>query len=282
MQFVVNGKLVKRERKAPYAIAGDGRGPNYFEWDLPVGKKIKLVVYQVLKNGRSLSKSVVFTVQDDDGGSGGGGGGDVGGVKKIVWVDAGKDVVFGEIVDGGVYVRKELPESVSVVAEIVEVGRKRNRVRFVVGGKVVKTESYSPYTIAGDKGKDFLPWSLPLGKVELKVEQVVDGKIVGEKVVVFTVKDGGVVPTPTDCSCNSGRRVRKEFGSLSRKEWRNFVKAYKALKDTDDGKSMFEELVRKEALNEIEAYGIQYLPWHRGKNYFLHCTWGDVSFLNVI
>lgn len=70
-----------------------------------------------------------------------------------------------------------------------------------------------------------------------------------------------------ECSCDSGERVRKEVGSMTSAEWTSYARAFRALKDTSDGQSTFENFVRTHSQQVGEGHGSsQFGPWHRGKN----------------
>lgn len=51
---------------------------------------------------------------------------------------------------------------------------------------------------------------------------------------------------------------------MSNTEWTTFVDTFKALKDTNDGRSTFEQFVDIHRLNRLEAHNTaQFLVWHR-------------------
>eukprot|EP00172_Hildenbrandia_rubra_P003837 Plantae.Rhodophyta-Hildenbrandia_rubra.ctg6670.p3 GENE.Plantae.Rhodophyta-Hildenbrandia_rubra.ctg6670~~Plantae.Rhodophyta-Hildenbrandia_rubra.ctg6670.p3 ORF type:complete len:424 (-),score=74.81 Plantae.Rhodophyta-Hildenbrandia_rubra.ctg6670:2665-3936(-) len=91
-------------------------------------------------------------------------------------------------------------------------------------------------------------------------------------------QDGVVTPTPSpspdasECSCASGVRVRKEVGSLTSAEWTSFARAFRALKDTNDGQSTFENFVRTHLRGVRDAHGTsQFGPWHREFLFQVEC-----------
>jgi hypothetical protein len=42
---------------------------------------------------------------------------------------------------------------------------------FKLDGRVIKVESYAPYTIGGDAGRDYYDWTPPVGRHTLQVVQ---------------------------------------------------------------------------------------------------------------
>eukprot|EP00172_Hildenbrandia_rubra_P000746 Plantae.Rhodophyta-Hildenbrandia_rubra.ctg1412.p2 GENE.Plantae.Rhodophyta-Hildenbrandia_rubra.ctg1412~~Plantae.Rhodophyta-Hildenbrandia_rubra.ctg1412.p2 ORF type:complete len:1364 (+),score=308.33 Plantae.Rhodophyta-Hildenbrandia_rubra.ctg1412:7341-11432(+) len=212
IEFFVGGKKIRTEKSAPYTISGD-TGGKYRPWKVPAGK-IVLSAKQIGADDKVADElEVSFEVSDTttdtgggtDGGDTGGGtdGGDTGGGGsstseiKLVVVDAVTDKDFGPLVDGGKFADGELPEEISLRADVKQVAGAKNSVTFYVDGKAVRTESSVPYAIAGDSKGSYRTWNAPAGGATVKVEHLADGKIVDTLEVTYSVGGDVVVNPPT-------------------------------------------------------------------------------------
>ena len=87
-------------------------------------------------------------------------------IASVTLIDANADKAIGAFVSGA-KVDSASGKAYSVRANI---GGTAQSVRFVLDGKAVRTESYAPFTIAGDAGADYFAWKPTPGNHTLRIE----------------------------------------------------------------------------------------------------------------
>jgi hypothetical protein len=95
-------------------------------------------------------------------------------------------------------------------------------VKFMLNGKVVRTENFAPFSIAGDTNGDYAPWKVPAGQHRLTVVPYTGRNATGvagvSYVVNFTAVDGSGTTTPVpviDVTPRAGRQLGGDLNSQS-------------------------------------------------------------------
>lgn len=237
VEFTVNGDLIQTEKISPYAIEGDNGNGNYNNWNIPDGEVV-LVIKQSLKSGGSDTFTATITVSDGPATSPAASaaasaapsaaasaapsaaasaepssaaspappsGSDI--TLEIINAATGADA--GPLTNGAAFARANLPASLSVRADNVNVqAGKKNQVKFYVNDVLDQTEGIIPYAINGDSSGNYVPWTVPIGETNLRVEHVVDNAVFDTLTITFTVTEGSVDPSvdpsPAESAAASG------------------------------------------------------------------------------
>lgn len=179
--FFVDGKLVKREKHAPYSIAGDSSGGNYKPWSIDDGlhtitatpygrRKLRhnghssgtemedgsLTITIRLMGGGRTSSAESYRVAPKE---------ELPRVVDMALVDTNTgDDLF--VLSNGAVVDRSARPAISVRADTNpgQVGS----VVFFVNSKIVKMENFGPYSIAGEgRGRRYNPWNINRGVYNL-------------------------------------------------------------------------------------------------------------------
>lgn len=92
-------------------------------------------------------------------------------INGLTIVDASTGKDFAPLISGN-YPRADLPAKLSIRCEVSDVENTAS-IKFFVNDKAIRTERREPFAIAGDGGRRYNPYDLPLGSVTLRVVQSV-------------------------------------------------------------------------------------------------------------
>lgn len=173
VMFVVDGRIVKKEKHEPYAIAGDKSRGNYNPWYVDLGQHvITAAPYERQRRGRRngdwleiKGKSLTITINVVSTGNMPLGQ-DLPLLSHLILVDTRTGDDLFPLTDGSSVDMSVLPEfTVRAVTNPEKVGS----VVFLVNGNPVKTENFEPYAIAGDvgRGEMYHSWSVAPGQYNI-------------------------------------------------------------------------------------------------------------------
>ncbi len=151
--FILDGKKVRIENGAPYALAGDNPAGDYHNWTLPLGDHTLTAIPYSNYNGKGAEGTALtihFTVVGQR-------------VESFTLINAETDKGIQSIVDGAVIDLSKLPAHQLNIRANTNPG-KVGSVVFILDGEKVRTENGAPYALAGDNPSgDYHAWALPLG-----------------------------------------------------------------------------------------------------------------------
>ncbi|CAN5397420.1 hypothetical protein BH20BAC1_BH20BAC1_01670 [soil metagenome] len=151
--FILDGKKVRTENGAPYALAGDNPAGDYHNWTLPLGDHTLTAIPYSNYNGKGTEGTALtihFTVVGQR-------------VESFTLINAKTDKGIQSINDGAIIDLNKLPTHQLNIRANTNPG-KVGSVVFVLDGKKVRTENGAPYALAGDfPSGDYHAWALPLG-----------------------------------------------------------------------------------------------------------------------
>jgi tyrosinase len=162
-------------------------------------------------------------------------------------------------------------------------------VTFSVNGGTVRVESQAPYTIAGDSGSYFSPWTPPSGPTSISCRSstgtaftVTNVRFSCGTTTTSTVTTSRSSVTPTSRSTATTRTtastattrpgtcgvttLRRSLATIPQPELARYVAAVIALRNTPgtNGVSVYESFAQAH-VNQVDNahFGAYFLPWHR-------------------
>ncbi len=151
--FILDGKKVRTENGAPYALAGDSPSGDYHNWELPLGDHTLTAIPYSKYNGKGTegtSLTIHFTVVGQR-------------VESFTLINAETDKSIQSLIDGAIIDLNKLPtQQLNIRANTNP--SKVGSVVFILDGKKGRTENGAPYALAGDSPSgDYHAWASPLG-----------------------------------------------------------------------------------------------------------------------
>ncbi|QOV91957.1 hypothetical protein IPV69_11625 [Humisphaera borealis] len=197
VSFYLNGKLVRTESVAPFAVGGND-GSDFFAWNLPAGNYTLTSVPYVNKGGTGTagaSRTVSFVVRS---------GTTVPppvspppatqGITSLKLVNAATDSPIGEFTAG---TRLDLSGGKSYNVD-AQLSPGYASVRFFLDGREIRVESTAPFTAGGNDGSDYFAWNLSVGSHTLTVVPYANKGGMGTagvaRTVNFSVSSGTAAP----------------------------------------------------------------------------------------
>lgn len=156
--FILDGRKVRIENGAPYALAGDKPSGNYHDMHLALGDHTLTAIPYTKNNAQGVvgtSLTIHFTITGQK-------------VESFTLVNAAADSDIQPISDGAVLYLDQLPtHHLNIRANTNP--RKVGSVVFSLDGKIVRTENGTPYALAGDfPSGDYHAWNLQAGSYTLE------------------------------------------------------------------------------------------------------------------
>ena len=211
MQFKIDGQPIRTEGVAPYALAGDNGVGDYFDWTPPIGTHtLELVQWSGAGGtgtvqGRSTFAFTVVAAPAP------------GPVAELI--NAATDQKIATLTDGYVIDMSRVGTRLNIRGQPLGAA---GSLSFKWDGRVIRTESFAPYTIGGDSGGDYLAWTPPTGQHTLEVVQYSGAGATGTVVGTTTLRLTVIAPTPpattvlraaADAHVRDGSHAGTNFGA---------------------------------------------------------------------
>ncbi|MEO6455558.1 MAG: MBG domain-containing protein, partial [Ginsengibacter sp.] len=151
--FILDGKIVRTENGAPFAIGGDSPPGDYHYWTLPLGEHTLTAIPYAGSNGKGtagIPLTIHFTVSGHK-------------VERFTLVNSDSGNELLPVAEGSVIELNALPASKLNIKATTNPARVGSVV-FIFDGVKIRTENGAPYSVGGDKPSgDYHSWPLPLG-----------------------------------------------------------------------------------------------------------------------
>ncbi len=192
IHFLLNGKKVRRESYAPYALAGDNTNGDYWNWTPPVGTHVIEATphdgNQALGTKKKITIQVVRGAPPSNDPPSNDPPGDITeGVVNFTLIDAEADADIGLLNNGDTLYLTKLGPSLNIRANTEGAV---SSVKFKLNGNPIRTEKLPPYALYGDIRGNYKPWNPPLGTHTVTATAYSGSQVAGsERSVTFVVTD---------------------------------------------------------------------------------------------
>ncbi|MDB5297374.1 MAG: polymorphic rane protein, partial [Phycisphaerales bacterium] len=155
LKFALDGSYTRTESSAPYSLFGDNAGPDYLPGPLPVGShQLVITPYAGAAGTGAVGTPVTisFTVVNQPPPA----------VSALTLVNASTDADAGAMFNGRTINLAETGPQLSIRADTAPAAA-AGSVRFSVDGVSVRVDNGPLFSIGGEAGTDYLPWTPTVG-----------------------------------------------------------------------------------------------------------------------
>lgn len=155
--FYLDGEEIRKERAAPYSIAGDKKGKRFYPWSAPLGTHTLTAIAFTNDGVAGPEHTITIDIVDSDL--------SVPTIWGLTLIRGGTGEDIGPLLDGA---QIDLQEGQGFNVRADTLVGSVNRVRYFLNGEFIRQERGKPYTVAGDKNGSYNRWDLPVGAYSLK------------------------------------------------------------------------------------------------------------------